>query len=56
MKKEAYIQPMVVERKTRVRTSILAGSNGAFNGVPGGTVNTPPSMTIESRKRVKFEM
>lgn len=56
MKKENYIQPQVVERKTRVRTSILAGSDGAFNGVSGGTVTTPPSMPFGARKRIKFDM
>lgn len=56
MKKD-YSAPKTTTNSSKLRTSILSGSNGgAFNGVPGGTVNTPPSMTIESRKRVKFEM
>ena len=54
-KTKVYYAPLCEVRKTRVRMSILAGSDKAINGVSGGKTNVP-SMPWESGARIRTFM
>ena len=55
MNTKIYSAPQCEVRKTRVRMSILAGSDNAINGVSGGKTNVP-SMPWESGARIRTFM
>lgn len=48
--KQDYSVPKTTINSSKLRTSILAGSNGVFNGVPGGTT-TGKDFTFGAREK-----
>ena len=52
---KTYSAPCTEVRKTRVRMSILAGSDNAINGVSGGNT-TVPSMPWDNGARIRTFM
>lgn len=54
-KNNVYLAPCTEVRKTRVRMSILAGSDNAINGVSGGNT-TVPSMPWDNGARIRTFM
>lgn len=54
-KGKTYSAPRTKVRNTRVRMSILAGSDNAINGVSGGNT-TVPSMPWDNGARIRTFM